>query len=119
MRLYHKDNRTFLLLRYTFWPYKSLLQKNSVENKIEIESDVIKSIKFKVLSHLLKDFQNIDPKELEVYIYNERKHISDSIYYAEIAALSSLNNNQIPFPQHKDIHKNISPFYIKVGHNLT
>ncbi|AXM99973.1 MULTISPECIES: hypothetical protein [Acetobacter] len=94
---------------------KVFYKKNSVENKIEIESDVIKSIKFKVLSHLLKDFQNIDPKELEVYIYNERKHISDSIYYAEIAALSSLNNNQIPFPQHKDIHKNISPFYIKVG----
>lgn len=54
---------------------KVLYKKKSVKNKIEIESDVIKAIKFKILSHLLKDFQNMDPKELEVCIYNERKHI--------------------------------------------
>lgn len=94
---------------------KVFYKKDSEKTEIEIRSDVIKSIKFKVFSHLLKDFQQMDAHELEMYIFNEKKSIDDNIYYAELASISSLNNNKIPLPQHDDIQKNISPFYIKVG----
>ncbi|NHN85096.1 hypothetical protein GOB93_10645 [Acetobacter musti] len=94
----------------------NVFYKNASQRKaISIRDDVMKSIKFKVMSHILKEFQNMDANELEMYIYNEKKSINENIYYAQLAAISSLNNNKVSTPRHIDINKNISPLHVKVG----
>lgn len=78
-------------------------------------SEVLNSVKFKIFSCLLNDMENMKKEELEIYLYNEKKFIKDDLYYAQVAAISSINNNKIPMPTNENIHHNISKFYAKVG----
>lgn len=94
---------------------KVYYKKNGEKIEILIRDDTIKTIKFKIFTKLLDDFKNINPNELEMYIYNERKCIGEDIYYAGIASFSALNNNKVPMKENADIRQKISPFYIKIG----
>lgn len=78
-------------------------------------TEVINSVKFKILSCLLNDIKDIKKEDLEIYLYNERKSIKEDLYYAQVAAISSINNNKLPMPTNENIYDNISKFYAKVG----
>lgn len=88
---------------------------NNQRLEVFSRDDVLNSVKFKIFSCLLNDMKNMKKEDLEMYLYNEKKSISDDLYYAQVAAILSINNNKIPIPINNDINHSISKFYVKVG----
>lgn len=90
-------------------------QKEEKNYEIKLRDEIIKTIKFKIFSKLIEDFQSMNLNELEMYMYNERKNIDENKYYAELAAISSIINNKNKLTKNDDISKKLSPIYVRVG----
>lgn len=89
--------------------------ENEKRSEIFPRSDVLNSVKFKLFSSILNDIKGMNKEELEIYLYNEKKSISEDLYYAQVAAISAINNNKNPLPFNKNIFDSVSKFYAKVG----